>query len=141
MTGKNSVFAAQVSNLTPQPPSLSRKGGQGFLPTHTNFLHPPLFSRFSILVTLVPLLLNTACSSSPTLSGLSNQSLSQPVQKTNTQVASNPSTLRLGYISASSGKAPIGPTGWVLHKGQLKPELQKLGIQDLRLLSFPNGPN
>ncbi|BAY49555.1 aliphatic sulfonates ABC transporter substrate-binding protein [Scytonema sp. HK-05] len=143
MTGKNSVSAAQVSNLTPQPPSLSRKGGQGFLPTHTDFLHAPLFSRFSILITLAPLLLNTACSSTQTLSQQSTQTLSKPVQNTSTKVSSNSntSTLRLGYISTSSAKAPTGPTGWALHKGKLKPELQKVGITEVQLLSFPNGPN
>lgn len=82
--------------------------------------------KLSAIVTLVPLFLGVFHTFSPTLS--------QPT-------SSNTSTLRLGYISSSSGKTPTGPTGWALHKGRLKPELQKLGITELRLLGFPNGPN
>ncbi|MFL9456844.1 MULTISPECIES: ABC transporter substrate-binding protein [Nostocales] len=83
-------------------------------------------AKFTALVTLVPLFLGVFHGSSPTLS--------QPA-------SSNGATLRLGYISSGGGKSPIGPAGWALHKGRLKPELQKLGITELRLLSFPNGPN
>jgi sulfonate transport system substrate-binding protein len=53
-----------------------------------------------------------------------------------------PSTLRLGYInSGGSGQSPAGPTGWALQQGILKPELEKVGISEVQVLGFPNGPD
>jgi NitT/TauT family transport system substrate-binding protein/sulfonate transport system substrate-binding protein len=55
-------------------------------------------------------LLNTACSSSPTLSGLSSQSLSQPVQKTNTQVEGTKNFL----VSQKLAKSDFKITDWII---------------------------
>lgn len=87
--------------------------------------------KLTTLVTSI-LILTTACSSSKTLSS--------DAQEVKANVASNTSTLRFGFIN-SSNKAPIGPTGWAVHKGIVKPELQKLGITDVRMFGFANGPD
>lgn len=89
-------------------------------------------SKLSTLVAFVLLLLTTGCSSGKTAADV--------VSNTKPSIAANTSTLRLGFIS-SGNKVPTGPTGWALHKGKLKPELQKAGISDVRLVNFPNGPD
>lgn len=111
-----------------------------FLALRTTFLRqnlsasqPQFFSVFYTLAAFFLLLLTTACNSSPTVSG--------EVSSTQTQDSSTTSTLRFGFISTGSGKVPTGPTGWALYQGKLKPELQKLGITDVQIVSFPNGPN
>ncbi len=97
------------------------------------FVHrDQFFSRLSTLVAFAFLLVTTACSSSKTVADV------VPSAKAN--VPSNTSTLRLGFIS-STNKVPIGPTGWAIHQGILKPELQKAGISDVRMVGFPNGPD
>ncbi|SRR5579883_1172782 len=90
----------------------------------------PLFLRLSTLVAFFLLLLNTACSS--------NQTLSQETLNEK-QASSNTSTLRLGIIGNT--QAPTGPIGWAIHKGKLKPELEKLGITQIETFNFPNGPD
>ncbi len=96
----------------------------------TDFVHPPLFSRLSTLIASL-LLLNTACSS--------NQILSKEAPSTKTQAPSTTSTLHLGIISNTN--VPTGPIGWAIHKGNLKPELEKLGIAKVQIFHFPNGPD
>ncbi len=91
------------------------------------------FVRFSTLAATCLLFLSTACSSS--------QTVSQAVPNPKTSVAPKTSTLRLGFISVNKVKVPTGPTGWAIHQGKLLPELQKLGITEVKTVSFPNGPN
>jgi len=99
----------------------------------------PLQPQFSSLISTVAafflLLLTTGCNSSKTVSKEVNNTQNQRSSTTST------STLRFGFISTGSGKVPTGPTGWALHQGKLKPELQKLGITEVKIVSFPNGPN
>lgn len=97
------------------------------------FVHQhQFFSRLSTLVAFALLFLTTGCSSSKTVADV--------VSSPKGSVPSNTSTLRLGFIS-STNKVPIGPTGWAIHQGILKPELQKAGISDVRMVGFPNGPD
>lgn len=91
------------------------------------------FVRFSTLAATCLLFLSTACSSS--------QTVSQAVPNPKTAFAAKTSTLRLGFISVNKVKVPTGPTGWAIHQGKLLPELQKLGITEVKTVSFPNGPN
>lgn len=97
------------------------------------FIHQnQLLYKLSTSVAFALLLITTACSSSKTAS--------QEGLSTKLSMASNTSTLRLGFIS-SGNKVPVGPSGWALHQGTLKPELQKVGISDVQLVNFPNGPD
>ncbi|MCG6136536.1 MAG: ABC transporter substrate-binding protein [Nostoc sp. LLA-1] len=88
----------------------------------------PYLPKLSTLATLFLLLLNTACSS---------QAVSNPNQET-TQITS---TLRLGIISTTRSQVPTGPAGWAIHRNKFLPELEKVGITDVKISSFPNGPN
>ncbi len=81
------------------------------------------------------LFLTTACSSNQTVS----QAVPNPTTTTKAEVKT--STLRLGFITNGKVKTPTGPTGWAMHQGKLLPELQKLGITEIKTLNFPNGPN
>jgi len=96
-----------------------------------NFVHPSLFTRVSSLGAFLLLLLNTACSSS--------QTLSKEALSTKTQALSTTTTLHLGVIGNS--RTPTGPIGWAMHKGKLKPELAQLGITEVQTFNFPNGPD
>lgn len=91
------------------------------------------FLKFSTLAASCLLLFSSACSSS--------QTVSQAVPKPKTSDTAKTSTLRLGFISVNQIKVPTGPTGWAIHQDKLLPELQKLGIAEVKTLSFPNGPN
>lgn len=93
----------------------------------------PSFVRFSTLAATCLLFLSTACSSS--------QTVSQAVANPKTSDTAKTSTLRLGFISVNKIKVPTGPTGWAMNQGKLLPELQKLGITEVKTLSFPNSPN
>ncbi|MBD2433459.1 MULTISPECIES: ABC transporter substrate-binding protein [Fischerella] len=93
----------------------------------------PFSPKLSTLAASCLLLLSTACSS--------NNTVSQAVPNPKLEVTPNTSTLRLGFISTNNSKAPTGPTGWAMQQGKLLPELQKLGITEVKTLSFPNGPN
>ncbi|MBW4596551.1 MAG: ABC transporter substrate-binding protein [Brasilonema angustatum HA4187-MV1] len=91
------------------------------------------FLKFSTLAASCLLLFSSACSSS--------QTVSQAVPKPKTSDTAKTSTLRLGFISVNQIKVPTGPTGWAIHQGKLLPQLQKLGIAEVKTVSFPNGPN
>ncbi|MBW4456633.1 MAG: ABC transporter substrate-binding protein [Nostoc indistinguendum CM1-VF10] len=84
--------------------------------------------KLSTLATLFLLLLNTACSS-------------QAVENSSGEVKQTTSTLRLGFISTSKSQVPTGPTGWAMYHHKFLPGLEKLGITEVKTLSFPNGPN
>ncbi|MDM9384089.1 ABC transporter substrate-binding protein [Chlorogloeopsis sp. ULAP01] len=108
--------------------------------TQVNNFFPFTLSSFSIyqkncggLLVSGLIFLSTACSST--------QTVSQAVPNYNTQLTPNTSTLRLGFISTNNAKVPTGPTGWAMQQGKFLPELQKLGITEVKTLSFPNGPN
>lgn len=90
-------------------------------------------SRLSLLAASYLVILSTACSSSP--------NISQAVPNIQTEAKPTTSTLRLGFISTSKTKIPTGPTGWAMQQGKLLPELQKVGITEVKTISFPNGPN
>ncbi|MGM3307145.1 ABC transporter substrate-binding protein [Anabaena sp. WFMT] len=95
----------------------------------TNFrLH-----KLSLLAVSCLLILSTACSFT--------QNFSQSVANNPTEAKPTTSTLRLGFISTSKTKVPTGPTGWAMQQGKLIPELQKVGITEVKTISFPNGPN
>ncbi len=98
-----------------------------------HFVQPALFSRLATLGAFFLLLLNTACSSS--------QTLSKEVAVTKTEAPLKTSTLHLGIISAANTQTPTGPIGWAMHTGKFKPELEKLGIKQLMILNFRNGPD
>src|SRR6476469_4853829 len=87
----------------------------------------------SAFVAFTLLLFTTACTS--------NQTISNAAPNTSKAVSSNTTTLRFGFISSSGGQAPTGPAGWAIKKGILKPELRKIGISEIRLANFPNGPD
>ncbi|MBD2691175.1 ABC transporter substrate-binding protein [Anabaena catenula] len=89
--------------------------------------------RLSLLAASYLVILSTACSSSP--------NISQAVPNIQTEAKPTTSTLRLGFISTSKTKIPTGPTGWAMQQGKLIPELQKVGITEVKTISFPNGPN
>jgi len=93
----------------------------------------PFFPKLSTLAASCLLLVGTACSS--------NNTVSQAIPNPKPEVTPNTSTLRLGFISTNNSKAPTGPTGWAMQQGKLLPELQKLGITEVKTLSFANGPN
>lgn len=90
------------------------------------------FARLSAFVAFL-LLFATACTPS--------QTVSNTAANTSSNVQSNTATVRFGFISSSGGKVPTGPAGWAIKKGILKPELQKIGISEVRLVNFPNGPD
>lgn len=75
----------------------------------------------------------TACSS--------QQTVSQAVANPTTTSAAKTTTLRLGFISNGKIKKPTGPAGWAMHQAKLLPELQQIGITEIKTLNFPNGPN
>ncbi|KOP27797.1 aliphatic sulfonate ABC transporter substrate-binding protein [Hapalosiphon sp. MRB220] len=89
--------------------------------------------KLSTLTVSCLLFLSTACTS--------NKTVSQAVANPKTEVTPVTSTLRLGFISTNNSKAPTGPTGWAMHQNKFLPELQQLGITEVKTLSFLNGPN
>lgn len=93
---------------------------------------PPL-PKLSTLAVSSLLFLTTACSS--------QQTVSQAVPNPTTTAAAKTTTLRLGFISNGKIKTPTGPAGWAIHQAKLLPELQQIGITEIKTLNFPNGPN
>lgn len=90
-------------------------------------------------VTTLALLLTTGCSSSE--SSQSNQAV-EASQKNTPEVATKAKTqvLRVGFIGTKASKIPICPEGWAVSKGILNPELQKIGINEVKFFPFQGGP-
>ena len=91
--------------------------------------------RLSLVAASCFLIFTTACSSTA--------NISQTTTNTPTPTEAKPTTetLRLGFISSSKNKFPTGPAGWAIHQNKFLPELQKVGIKDVKTIAFPNGPN
>ncbi|MEI7027093.1 ABC transporter substrate-binding protein [Paenibacillus sp. y28] len=52
-----------------------------------------------------------------------------------------PAVLNYGYIGTTKLNLPGGAEGWGFHKGIIQEELKKHGITEVKLTSFPNGPD
>lgn len=92
-----------------------------------------VLSKLAAFATFALLLVTAACSSTQLDANIS--------QAAEAQASPLTSTLRLGYIATGGTKAPSVPTGWALHEGILKQELQEEGIVDVQVVGFPNGPD
>jgi sulfonate transport system substrate-binding protein len=58
------------------------------------------------------------------------------------EAASNvPAVLNFGFIGSNKLNLPGGAEGWGLYKGIIQEELKKYGITEVKLTSFPNGPD
>ena len=55
--------------------------------------------------------------------------------------ANVPKTLTYGYIGTNELNLPGGPEGWGIYKGIIQDELKKYGIEEVKTVGFPNGPD
>ncbi|MFD1775256.1 ABC transporter substrate-binding protein [Paenibacillus rhizophilus] len=59
----------------------------------------------------------------------------------NAAKSSVPAVLNYGFIGANKLNLPSGAEGWGFYKGIIQEELKKHGITEVKLTSFPNGPD
>lgn len=89
-----------------------------------------VISALSIVAMLSLILLTKACSVEET-----------PISSSRSLAQDSLYTLRLGFTSADGAKVPMSPEGWAISQGLIKRDLQNIGIADVRLIDFPNGPD
>ncbi|QWU15531.1 sulfonate transport system substrate-binding protein [Paenibacillus sophorae] len=59
----------------------------------------------------------------------------------NAAKSSVPAVLNYGFIGANKLNLPGGAEGWGFYKGIIQEELKKYGVTEVKLTSFPNGPD
>ncbi|GAB6988795.1 ABC transporter substrate-binding protein [Paenibacillus pini] len=62
--------------------------------------------------------------------------------KNTAEAAGNiPAVLNFGFVGSNKLNVPAGAEGWGFYKGIIQEELKKHGITEVKLTSFPNGPD
>ncbi|NJJ42405.1 ABC transporter substrate-binding protein [Paenibacillus apii] len=100
--------------------------------------------RFVLLASMVVMMLAvSACGSGGNSAGSSagEADKAEAAGSGNSAKTSVPSVLNYGFIGANKLNLPGGAEGWGFYKGIIQEELKKHGITEVKLTSFPNGPD